>query len=345
MKRNAQLALQRGALLKLNYLAAINAALDTTFDPSFREVDRHGVITEVNADLLTEGTTREALTTYAVGYNQGTFDADLEFLAPSVPVGRRFSYKTHNNTEAFFASLTDDLRPIGGDFKQVEYTKEEVEAKTSNRGLQIRVDADQVADVPNWEEHYTGMLMRRLQLNKLRRAIAALSAAAVNTGKTWDTTAGKDPDQDVNSELIAGADASGVNSNRIAYSPTAWAKRILAHRAQNTAGGFASAGMSAAELAAFLNVEGVLRCDARYATSSSAKAQALGALVLMFNAMSNPTVEDSSNIKAFYSMCSNGQKVQVHRWDVGAKAYYIAVEHYEKIAITSTLGIRQLTIS
>ena len=82
------------------------------------------------------------------------------------------------------------------------------------------------------------------QAEALRRAIALLSAAATNTAKTWDTTAGKDPDSDVNTELVTAADLSGIRPSRVGFSDTSWSKRLLAHRAQNTAGGFASAAMT-----------------------------------------------------------------------------------------------------
>ena len=95
------------------------------------------------------------------------------------------------------------------------------------------------------EEFTPGLLMRLLR-SELRRAITVASAAATNTAKTWDTTAGKDPDQDVLTDLIAAVDDSGVRPNRILYGDVAWNKRLIAHRAQSTSGGYASAGLTIA---------------------------------------------------------------------------------------------------
>jgi hypothetical protein len=345
MKRNTQLALQRGALLKAQHMAQINAVEAMSMAPTASQLGPHGHIVELNADLLTEGTVRESLTTYAVGFRQGTYLADLEILAPGVPVARRFDYKEFTNSEAFYSELSDDLRPIGGDFKEVEYTAKEVTGKTESRGLMVALDYDQVKDDPNWETRYTGMLTTRLVLNKLRRAIALLSAAATNDAKAWDGGAGADPDLDVITAIQTAHTASGVMPNRVAFGPTAWTKRALAHRAQNSAGGFASASLTTEALAALLAVDSVLRVEARYSTSSTAKAEVLANLVLMYNALSGATVEDPSNIKGFWSPCSNGQQLQVHRWDIGPKKYCLAVEHYELTKITSTLGIRKLTVS
>jgi hypothetical protein len=345
MKRTTQLALQRGALLKARHMAVINAVAAMSLAPSASEFGKHGHVTEINADLLTEGTYREALTTYAVGFRQGNYLADLEALAPGVPVARRFDYKEFSNPEAFYSELTDDLRSTGADFKQVEYTSEERTDKTVNRGLMVAIDLDQVKDNPNWEQQYTGMLTVRLVLNKLRRAINLLSAGAINDAKTWDVTAGKDPDMDVITAIQTAHTAAGVRPNRVAYGPTAWTKRAVAHRAQNTAGGATSAGMTPEALAGLLGVELVLRAEARYSTSASAKAEVLSNLVLLYNALSGATVEDSSNIKGFWSPCDNGQQLMVHRWDIGPKKMCLAVEHYELTKLTSTLGLRKVTVS
>ena len=142
-------------------------------------------------------------------------EATLNFFAPSTPVPRRFTYKEWTNIEEFLSDgANDDLRAIGGEFPTVIYTGTETHARTDNRGLRIRVDVDEVADpaarcaggVPAYQARVIEKLKRRILRNSLRRTIALLSAAAVNTAKTWDTTAGKDPDMDVISELVLAAD-------------------------------------------------------------------------------------------------------------------------------------------
>lgn len=319
MKRNHQLALLKAGEIMKRRQAAINAVEGRALELPASYFGKHDVITELNADLLTEGTYREALTTYAVGYPLGTLQADVEFFAPGVQVASRFDYKAFSNVEAFLSELQDDLRAPGGDFKEVEFTVEEITAKTANRGLMVAVDRDQVKEDPNWEQRYTAMLMRRIMLNKVRRAIALLSAAATNTDKTWDTSAGKNPDGDVRADIVTAHTAAGVRPNRVGYGPTAWSLRQSSHEAQDNAGGYAAAARTPQQLAQYLAIEQVLICEARYATSATAKAAALANLVLMFNALSGATVEDPSNVKGFYSLCENGQPIQVHRWDMGPK--------------------------
>lgn len=318
-------------------------------EPVYSQQDGHERIAEFNAALFTESFFSQPLTDYAVGFRDPSdLDGELEFFAPEVPVSERFSYVVLDNAEEWLSETTDDQRPIKGDFKEVEYTSTKIDASVVNRGLQITLDMDQVRARPDFEEYYTQKLLRRLKRNELRRAIALLSAAAVNTAKTWDTTALKDPDQDVIVELIAAADVSGIKPNRVGFSDTAWAKRMLSHRAQATAGGFGSASLTPDQLAGLYGVESVLNSKSRYTTGLLTKGQSLANLVLMFNATSGQDTEDASNIKRFVANGASeegGGKYQVYSQRISAKRHVIAVGYYSKLAITSTLGIRKFTIS
>jgi hypothetical protein len=309
-------------------------------------VCRPGEVALANASRFVETYFDEPLTTYAVGFRDTSdLDASLDFFAPKTPSPRRFTYKTQTNAEEFYSDTGDDsdIRAIGGEFKRVEYTGGEVEAKTYNKGLMVVVDLDSVT--PGWEQRTVAKLMRRLKRNELRRSIALISAAATNTAKTWDTTAGKDPDQDVIADLITAGDSSGVAPNRVGYGLTAWSKRGLSHRAQNTAGGFASASLTPQSLAGILGVESCYVSRERYQSGAAAKTQIVANLVLMFNAMSNADLEDSSNIKRFVSPVEGGGDFRVYVQQISSKLVAVTVEHNSLIAITSTLGIRKFTVS
>lgn len=287
----------------------------------------------------------EPLTAYATGWkDQNNIEALLDFVFPPVQVGRRFEFKKNDNSESFLSEVDDD-RSLGADFKRVEYKGSSVDSKTINRGLTMRVDLDQVDQMPNWREVYTTRLLQRLLRNELRRAITALSNAATNTAKTWDTTAGKDPDQDIITELIAAADDAGLRPNRVVFGDVAWNKRLLAHRAQATAGGYASAGLTPDELASFLGLEGVRISRERYQNTALAKAKVVPDLVLAFYATDNLSTEDPSNGKRFWSAVDGGGKFRVYEQQVSSKTVDLTVEHYSRLVVTSTLGLRKLTIS
>jgi hypothetical protein len=122
-------------------------------------------------------------------------------------------------------------------------------------------------------------LLQRVLRNELRRAVTAMTGGATNTAKTWDTTNGKDPDQDVLNEIVTATDASGVRPNRILYGDGAWTKRLLSHRAQSTAGGYGSAGFNFAELAAWFGVDRVMTSRERYQNSATTKTKVLSDMV------------------------------------------------------------------
>lgn len=298
-----------------------------------------------NESRFVEANFSEPLTTFATGWKDpNNIEATLEFVAPSVPTGRRFEFAQAANAEEFL-SESDDIRAIGADFNRVEFTSTKVNSKTLNKGLTVRVDMDNVAEMPNWREVYTGRLMRRLLRNELRRAVTLLAAAATNTAKTWDTTAGKDPDQDCATEVIAFQDAAGVSPTRILYGTVAWNKRRIAHRAQSTSGGFASAAMSVQEVAESIGLNEGLVSKERYQTTPSAKGKVVGDVVLVYAAEAGGTPEDPSNIKRFVSPSAGGSKFRVYEQVINSKLTDITVEHYSHIVVTSTLGIRKLTIS
>lgn len=307
----------------------------------------HDRIVAANASLFTEAYFSEPLTQYAVGWRDpNNIEETVNFFAPPVAVPRRFEYAEFTNAEEFLSDASnDDLRAIRGDFKELEYTELKTSAKTLNRGLKISVDLDQVADKTNWREMYVAKIKRRLLRNKLRRAVALLSAAANNTAKTWDTTAGKNPDGDVRTELKTAATVSGIRPNRVGYGDTAWDARASSHEAQNNAGGYAAAQRTPEQVASYLNVDKVKVSRERYQSAAASKSEILNTLVLMFYALEMMDAEDPSNIKGFWSPCENGEAMRVYERQVGAKLYEIVVEHYELIKITSTLGIRQFTIT
>jgi hypothetical protein len=322
---------------------AIRTIEDFRLAPESSAVFEHDRIEEANSSLFDASHLSEPLTQYSVGWKDDSgMDEALNFFAPDCPVGMRFEYLSFTNADEFETDA-EDARAIGADFKQVTELGTTVNDKLANRGLQICVDEDEVNDDPNWRERKVGKLLRRIKRNSLIRAVALLEAAATNTAVTWDTTAGKDPDQDVEDMLAAGIDSSGVVSNRVAFGETARLKRRRSLRAQVHAGGFANAGMTAADLAAYYGVDEVLFAKSRYGTAAT-KTRLMAALVLSFTAYNGLDKEDPSNIKRFMRLL-DGQRYRVYEWRDGPKKYRIAVEHYEKTKITSTLGIRKLTVS
>ena len=302
-----------------------------------------GRIMQANASLFTDSHFSESLTTYSVGWKDDMgLDEALDFFAPAVPVAKRFEYREHDNADSFESDV-DDSREIHGDFKSIREEGKLIDASTKNHGLMIIVDRDEVDDDPNWRERKVGKLLARVKRNSLIRAINMLKAAAVDTPLTWDTSAGKDPDQDVDDMLVESADDSGISANRVGYGHTAWQKRKKSHRPQDTAGGYGSAKMTPSEVGDYLNAEQVLVTKPRQQQGVN-KSLILADEVIAFHAANGLDTEDPSNIKRFTTSQEGGQ-YRVYEWEIGPNLIAIAVSHYELIKLTSIRGLRKLSIS
>ena len=86
-------------------------------------------------------------------------EATINVIAPPVPVGRRFEWKSADNAEEFLSEVVDDQRAIGSDFKRVEYTATDVSDKTINQGADVyrqnldNVSGPELAERQGWQAH------------------------------------------------------------------------------------------------------------------------------------------------------------------------------------------------
>lgn len=339
---------KRSSSSRAEYLATIARLQAAQFEPRDPGTGlQPGVIYIANESRFNENFLSEPLTDYAVDWRDpNNIEATVDFFAPRVTVSPFFEYLEHSNAEEYYSDGDDDLRPIGGDYKRVtQYTAKPIVAKTEDRGLTIVIDTRTKRGQKDWKNKVIAKLIRRVHRNRLRRAVGLLSAAAVNTAKTWDTTAGKDPDQEMINEGVLARTASGVGFNRIGVGDTAWSKRQLAHRAQNSSGGFASAVMTEAQVAALVGVDRLLVSKERYQVNPTTKAEIVSNKVLMFNAMDGADTEDASNIKTFVSEYEEGGFFRIFEQQISANLVAFTVSYEELQKITSTLGIRQFTIS
>ena len=311
-----------------------------------------------NASRIVESTFQEPLTTFAVGWRDpAKTEETLEFVAPMVSTGRRFEYARAVNAEEWM-SEADDVRAIGSDFKRVEFASDKVQDKTLNKGLIIRVDEDNVEGMPNWREIYTGRLMRRLLRNELRRSITLMLAGAVEMNVTGsdDTGAGvtwgggtlglqADPDTDLLQCVDSAGDVSGINANRILMGFSMWSARRRSYSGQNSPRGYAGLQAKVSDVALTAGAEEMRISLERYQLNLTTKSKILAGYTLVYLAESGQTPEDPSNIKRFVSQTAGGTPFRVYEQRISAKLIDISVEHYSKIVLTSTLGLKKITLA
>jgi len=287
----------------------------------------------------------QPLTEYTVGWmrDQKALLDLLEFLAPEVRAARRFEFRKANAKDPFIAFEDDaDVRALYGEFKRLQSTGAIVQAKTLHKGFSKLLDADEIKDDPMAEETAVGVLTAALIRAEILRAVSILNAAATNDAKTWST--GADADADLLAALAAGGDAAGLDPNRLLFGRTAWQNRLKGLRALDTAGGFASAGLSPEALASWLGIDAAMICKERYQSGAGKAALVTNNLVLAYNAAPGGSKDDPSNIKRFVTPSEGGQ-FRVFRREVASDLVEITVSHYSNIVLTASSGVRKLTIS
>lgn len=302
-----------------------------------RDANRPGEIYLANEARFTASNFSQALTAYSTGWKDtNDIQATLDFIAPPVPVNRRFEFKKATNTEEFL-SETDDVRAIGSPFKRVEFTGATTNEKTYNKGLTIRIDKDDMLDGD--EERATMRLKTRLLRNELRRAMTLLLAID-NSGTAYVWGASGTPDNDVLARIDAAGDASGINPNRVIFGTAAWLLRQSSYAAQDKAGAFAGLNATLAEVATRLGLSGGGRISTeRYQSSSSAKSKVIGSYFVVFYGEDGVGKDDPTNMKRFLTPVGDGG-LRVYR-EEHDKWIDISVEHYSNVVVTSTVGAKK----
>jgi len=308
-----------------------------------------GRVLAFNASQFSVNAPSEFLTNYAVRYSdplQQALQSLREQLAPEVMSNNSafVQYAVYGFTDAFLAmdNPLDVRRGVGADFTTVGNTSKNLATqKMPEIGLAIEVDEEEELLDADWQQRKVAFLLGILDRTELRQALALAVAGATNVAKTWDASAGKDPDQDIATEI----NAMQIPPSNIWVGPGAWIKRMLAHRAQNTAGGFASASLTPEGVGGLLNASVEIPRN-RYASGAGVTSQIMGSIVLMFSAMSGMSRDDFSNLKTFVAPARNGQRRAVWVRQVGDKRWRIAVSTGKRlVALTSAIGLETMTIS
>ncbi len=303
-------------------------------------------ITTANASLFVQAHFSEPLTIYATGWRPpGNLEELCEFLAPTIPgTGERYEHITYPNAEAFLSDVSadDDLRAIGSDFKTVEYSSDKSNRIVPNRGLRIVLDSDRVKNQPNWQEHYTALLLRRLQLNAWRRKVALAIASATDVPLVWDPAGAADPDYDLANQAVISGDSSGIRPTSALWGEGASLLRYQSVGATNAAK--AVAGRMITEVEASRKAMLDAKVDSTRYQAGTSKSRVMGSKVLFFTSAPTST-EDPSNFKTAKALTQQGGLRAVYVRQLSVKLWEIVVEAYEAEFCASTLGVRTLSIT
>lgn len=299
-----------------------------------------GIIAAANEARFNHAHLSEPLTAYSAGWKDpNNLQGLLDFVAPSVPVARRFEFRKANAAEFFYAE-DDDVRGIGASFKRVGYTGDAVQSKTLNKGLTIRIDHDEEVG-PDWRERYVGLLIQRLLRNELRRALAALDAATVAVPLVWGSSS--NPDKDLRAQLKLAADAGGLRPNRLLFGPAAWDLRQDAFDGQQTSAAMRVGAFGPEELARKLFVD-ELRVIAPYHHDGATLQAMVAGTIYAFFGLNGLHRDEPSTLKRFVTPTDDGHGFRVYL-DEHAKYTDLSVEHYSQVVLTNGTGLRRLSVT
>ncbi|MCQ2956221.1 MAG: hypothetical protein MJ218_03530 [Opitutales bacterium] len=256
----------------------------------------------------------------------------LNFIAPAIPVARRFEHKKAP-TDQFFSSEDDDIRATGSNFKYMDFQGESITAKTLNKGLGIRIDVDDI-NGNDWQTRYVYALQEQIYRNELRRVIKALIANAADGGDlTWANDAS--PDADIRKALVAACKKHGFYPNRLLYSEPAWFIRQDCYAAQENAGARIAAEMSRETLAEMLRVDAVQLLKQN---NLGIQGQLKDNSVFAFYAEDSMFKDALSNLKYFVTLSPEGHFFRVYVEEY-PKYTDIIVECFSTIAVTSKTNL------
>jgi hypothetical protein len=330
---------------KLLSLAANSALLNdsTQLFGSFSSDAQSGIILAANDANFDSAHLSEPLSEFVADTpDEEGLDTILEAMAPSVPVGRAFTYLKADTTAQFQAMLSDeDIREIGGEFPSVRPKGEQANGRTANKGLTMILDNDQGGEDPAVQQRAVTNLRNRLLRTEIFRVEALLEANDTALTPNWGATnTAADPDGNIAADLELGGDARGIDSNVVVFSGGAWLRRFLSLGVGSNAARHQTRNLTPEQLAELLGVEKVIKAKIRYQSSATAKTKVGDNKVYSYYAKAGAMPNDPSNIKRFVTAVPGGGMFRVYITPI-LKRTAITVEHYSSIDLTSTLGIRK----
>lgn len=336
MNTSAPVALSNAILYALNIHASVDG------------LQRHGQVALANDSLFSQATFQQAETTSAIGYAdpyRNQLSSLLEFIAPTRPsVGRKTTIKVYDEDEPFQAVDYQKLvRSELGEFSEVrQRSSTEVARNIPNLGLTVRLDNDQIAEMPNWKQMHMEWLVDLVKRAQILKALSLYTAIAATDTLTWDAAA--DPDYDIQSiNINALAPATGFKANRALLGESATLLRQTAYRsgrdAKNIAG---AAAKTDAEIATSMGLASVRTNVERYDDGAD-KVNFLGSKVLLFTANDRPSMEDSSNIVRHVAPGYGGGNLAMFI-EERHKITLMTVDLYELFATQHTSGVALLTV-
>lgn len=295
------------------------------------------------------------LTNFAQGLAQDRRSALASFIAPRVTVaGTVGHFKKYDDKNLYQAVET--ARAIGGGAKRLEFDATDPLYNCKPQALEIPIDdaereAAGTSDPLGLEQAKTSVLVTTATLShedKVLVAIKAAVAAVVDRGN-W-SNADIDPIDQIDEQIKAIADATGLLPNGIALGLGAWYllrrhPKVKARLAGVKASSFTYGDFAANLLNPAIDIRvGVLVKDAAKFPKAKAAANIVGDECFIFFNSPSPTTFDPSFAKTFEGGSGGIESVRMYR-DDSARSDILAVDWSVDVQVIATGMVKRLSIT
>ena len=306
---------------------------------------------------LASSTVSQTLTNYARGIFPGLIAAQdpiITRMAPVVQVGSATGkYKNYNDANAF--QKVETARAIGGPARRIEFLATDADYNCTPQALEIGIDDQENAVAgeasAQLREAKTKTLLSTASLSHVNDIVTAakagLSAAAT---PTWADAATADPVIDIDAQIQAIADETGMFPSDIVFGLGAWRRFRAAAKVISRFPNASLVGVTAEQAAGiFLNpsirvgVSTAIRDTVKFGGTKNT-ANILNAEVFIFFTSPAPTIYDASFMKVFSTGPEMVQSVREYREERN-RSDMLAVDWSRDIKVTSASSARRLTVT
>lgn len=295
------------------------------------------------------------LSNYAFGVAQDLKSALARFISPLVPTGTSSGqYKLYSDKNAF--QTYDTLRALGGENKLIEFEATDPFFNCQPRGLGIGVDDHErsksgESGQRQLEEAKVKTLVQTTVLSNERTVFAAAIAgvSAVGGAGVWSNAA-VDPVAELDAQIIAISQGSGIMPNRMVIELGVWSVVRNHPLVKARMPGAELIGLTPEQFARMLinpaiKIEiGLLTYDTKKFGAAKNAVSIMGSNVLVFYNQDSPTIYDPGFMKTFTPRAEAIDTVMEYR-DEGRNSDIYKTNWEDDNVVVSTLLARRIAVS
>ena len=309
------------------------------------------------ASIAQAVTTNPILTNFAQGLAQDVASALAEFIAPSVIVPATIGHFKKFDDKNLYQAV-DTSRALGGARKRIEFDASDPTYNCKPQALEIGIDdAERAAageqDPLRLEQAKTQVLINRATLSHENNVLTAIKAgvtAVTDTGRGNWSNNDIDPIDQIDEQINAIAQATGLMPNRIVIGLGAWYMLRKHPKVKGRVVYVKTAGFTQQDFAACLlnpSIElriGLLVKDTKKYPVAKSMSSVVGDECFIFYNQTAPSTYDPSFAKTFRGGAGSVDSVKMYRAEQNASDI-LAVDWSVDVQVVASGLCRRLSIT